>query len=442
MYISTDMADLFTENSEKSLLLTPLSERLRPKVIGDFVGQDHLLSEKGALRKAIDNDSVVSMIFWGPPGTGKTTLANIIANMTGAHFIAMSAVTVGIKEVKAVIEEAKERLYRLKRKTILFLDEIHRFNKAQQDAFLPHLENGTIILIGATTENPSFEVNAALLSRMRVFVLNPLSNKNINEIITRAIPTISPSVTICEEAQTLLAAISDGDARFALNTLEFAASLTGERKTISKEDIEEAVQKKALLYDRTGEEHYNTISALHKSVRGSDPQAALYWLYRMVEGGEDPLYIIRRVIRMAVEDIGLADPSALTLCISAKEAYEMIGKPEGILAIAEAVVYLALAPKSNRLYMAANEATAEIRRSGSLPVPLHIRNASTKLMKELGYSANYKYDHDETDGFSGQEYLPNGIGTRNFYAPNKQGYEAELFKRNEQLRTLKRSKKE
>ncbi|MBL8025670.1 MAG: replication-associated recombination protein A, partial [Fibrobacteres bacterium] len=404
----------------------------------EFSGQEHLLAKESGLRKAIDNDAVTSMIFWGPPGTGKTTLANIIANMTGCRFISMSAVSVGIKDVKAVIEEARERLKYKGRKTILFLDEIHRFNKAQQDAFLPHLENGTIILIGATTENPSFEINAALLSRMRVFVLKALTTEDIRNILKRAVEKNGGGRKIADDALEFLALMSNGDARFALNTIEFALRLSGSsEKEIDKNTIEEAIQKKAIMYDRNGEEHYNIMSALHKSVRGSDPQAALYWFYRMIEGGEDPLYIARRVIRMASEDIGLADPSALTLCMSAKEAYVMLGKPEGILAIAEAVVYLSLAPKSNRLYTASHSVQDEIRKSGPLPVPMHIRNAPTKLMKELGYSDGYKYDHDYKNGYSGQDHLPNEIAKAVYYTPSQYGYENELLKRVEYLKKLK-----
>lgn len=435
------MPDLFDEPLSSQPGLIPLPERLRPETLDDFFGQEHLLGPGSALRKSIENDAITSMIFWGPPGTGKTTLSNIIARMTGSTFISMSAVTVGIKDVKLVIDDARDRRKYYNRKTILFLDEIHRFNKAQQDAFLPHVENGTILLIGATTENPSFEINSALLSRMRVFVLKELSPDNLKKIISRGLEKVERPSALEEEALEFLAQMSAGDARFALNTLDFALSLEPDKAAVlTKKSIEEAIQKKAILYDRNGEEHYNIISAMHKSVRGSDPQAALYYFYRMIEGGEDPLYLARRIIRIASEDIGLADPSALTLCVSAKEAFHMLGRPEGILALAEALVYLALAPKSNRLYLAESAVQAEIRSSGPLPPPLHIRNAPTKLMKELGYSKGYQYDHDQKESFSGQDYFPDGIRMREFYSPGKYGFESELLKRMDYLKKLKETK--
>ncbi|OGK01797.1 MAG: hypothetical protein A2350_02525 [Candidatus Raymondbacteria bacterium RifOxyB12_full_50_8] len=347
----------------------------------------------------------------------------------------------GLKDVKQIVEDAREALKYYQKKTILFLDEIHRFNKAQQDAFLPHVENGTITLIGATTENPSFEINAALLSRMHVFVLKPLEPEQMCGIVSRAFEQEAGKAYVFEnEALDFLARMSAGDARFALNTLETALALAKKGGIVSKPVIEEAMQKKAFLYDHDGEEHFNTISAMHKAVRGSDPQAALYYFYRMLEGGEDPMYLMRRIIRMASEDIGLADPSALTLCISAKEAYHMLGIPEGVLAIAEALVYLALAPKSNAVYLAEKAAKSEIKQSGPLPVPLHIRNAPTGLMKDLGYGNGYKYDHDEEHAFSGQDYFPEGVRKREYYTPGKQGYEAELAKRIEYFKKLREQK--
>ncbi|MFH0920961.1 MAG: replication-associated recombination protein A [Fibrobacterota bacterium] len=437
------MPDLFDAHLDASPeTRPPLAERMRPDTLDEFAGQEHLLGPDGALRRAIEGDVVPSMVFWGPPGTGKTTLAHIIAQMTGSVFMAMSAVSVGIKDVKLVIDDARDRLKMYKRRTILFLDEIHRFNKSQQDAFLPHVENGTLTLIGATTENPSFEINSALLSRMRVFVLRELAPEHIRQIVLRALAKSNgPVNTIDDDALEFISLMSAGDARFALNTLEFACSLAKGQSNLTKKSIEEAMQKKAILYDRAGEEHFNTISALHKSVRGSDPQAALYFFYRMVEGGEDPMYLARRIIRMATEDIGLADPSALTLCISAKDAYHHLGKPEGVLALAEAVVYLALAPKSNRLYTAAKAVQSEIETTGPLPVPNVIRNAPTKLMKELDYGKGYQYDHDEKESFSGQDYFPGGVRNRSYYSPGKYGFEAELTRRMEHLKKLKEEKK-
>jgi putative ATPase len=435
------MADLFDTTEKADRAGVPLAERMRPLSLEDFVGQTHILGPNSALRKSIEDDVLTSMVLWGPPGVGKTTLARIIAKKTGAQFIGMSAVAANLKDVKTVISDARDKIKYYKKRTILFLDEIHRFNKAQQDAFLPHVENGTIILIGATTENPSFEINSALLSRMRLFILNPLAPEEVITIIKRTIALEGQGVyTIDGDAVNFLSAISAGDARFALNTLEVAFSISKHNKVISKKVVEEAIQKKAIRYDKSGEEHYNLISAMHKSVRGSDPQAALYYFYRMIEGGEDPMYLARRIIRIASEDIGLADPSALPLCISAKEAYHLLGIPEGILALAQALVYLALCPKSNRLYMAEKKTLDEIKHTGPLAVPFHIRNAPTRLMKDIGYSKGYRYDHEEADSFSGQDYFPEGIQSKEYYDPGQYGYEIELRKRMEYLKKLRKKK--
>ena len=424
----------------------PLADRMRPRTLKEFVGQEHLLGPGKILRQAIESDHLPSMILWGPPGSGKTTLAMMIASTTGAQFLAFSAVLSGVKEIKEVIEEAdEERRYR-KRKTILFVDEIHRFNKAQQDAFLPHVENGTIILIGATTENPSFEVISPLLSRTKVFTLNPLTEEQIEVILIRGLedekrglgsyPTaIEPKVMrgICRMA--------NGDARIGLNTLEMVVlntppTVEGVRR-IQQKNLEEVLQKKSFLYDKSGEEHYNLISALHKSLRGSDPDAALYWLGRMLEAGEDPLYIARRMIRFASEDVGMADPQALQVAVSAMEAFHFVGLPEGNLALAQAAVYLATAPKSNSLYTAYQGVRKDVRESENMPVPLHIRNAPTSLMEELGYGKEYKYPHDYPDHFIEEEYLPENLRGRTYYHPTEQGFEKEIKKRLENWRRKK-----
>jgi len=427
----------------------PLADRMRPRTIEEFVGQDHLLGEGKVLRQAIQSDQLPSMIFWGPPGSGKTTLAMIIASSTGAKFIAFSAVLSGVKEIKEVIEEAKESWTYEKKRTILFVDEIHRFNKAQQDAFLPHVEKGTIILIGATTENPSFEVISPLLSRTKVFTLRPLTEGEIELILNRAIrdrerglgkypADIEPEVIkgICR--------VANGDARIALNTLEMVVLLTppngkGVRR-IRKMELEEVLQKKAFLYDKSGEEHYNLISAFHKSLRGSDPDGALYWLGRMLEAGEDPLYIARRMIRFASEDIGNADPQALQVAVSAMQAFHFVGLPEGDLALAHAAVYLATAPKSNAIYKAYQEVQRDVRELENLPVPLHIRNPVTSLMKDLGYGKGYKYPHDYPDHFVEEEYLPENLKGKIYYHPTEQGFEKEIKKRLDTWRKKKAGK--
>jgi putative ATPase len=430
---------------------SPLADRMRPKTLEEMVGQEHLLGPGKFLRQAIETDHLPSIIFWGPPGSGKTTLALAIASTTGAQFIGFSAVLSGVKEIKEVIQEAKDEWKYRKRRTILFVDEIHRFNKAQQDAFLPHVEKGTIILIGATTENPSFEVISPLLSRTKVLTLHPLTEGDIEVILSRGLtdkerglgsyPTqIDPEVVkgICR--------IANGDARIALNTLEMVVMTSPPDpkgiRHIQKENLEEVLQRKAFLYDKSGEEHYNLISALHKSLRGSDPDAALYWLGRMLEAGEDPLYIARRMIRFASEDVGMADPQALQVAVSAMEAFHFIGLPEGNLALAQAAIYLATAPKSNALYTAYQGVGRDIRELENMPVPLHIRNAPTSLMRELGYGEDYKYPHDYPDHFVEEEYLPENLKGRIYYRPSEQGFEREIKKRLEYWRKRRNSNKE
>jgi putative ATPase len=424
----------------------PLADRMRPKTLEEFVGQEHLLGPGKILRQAIESDHLPSMILWGPPGSGKTTLAMMIASTTGAQFLAFSAVLSGVKEIKEVIQEADEEWRYRKRKTILFVDEIHRFNKAQQDAFLPHVENGTIVLIGATTENPSFEVISPLLSRSKVFTLNPLTEEQIETILKRGLEDekrgLGPYPTVLEpEVMRGISRMANGDARIGLNTLEMVVLTTppdadGVRR-VQQKDLEEVLQKKSFLYDKSGEEHYNLISALHKSLRGSDPDAALYWLGRMLEAGEDPLYIARRMVRFASEDVGMADPQALQVAVSAMEAFHFVGLPEGCLALAQAAVYLATAPKSNSLYTAYQRVQKDVRESENMPVPLHIRNAPTSLMEELGYGKGYKYPHDYPDHFVAEEYLPENLKGRTYYHPTEQGFEKEIKKRLENWRRKK-----
>jgi putative ATPase len=412
----------------------PLAARLRPRTLDEFVGQAHLLAPGKALRELIEKDELGSLILWGPPGTGKTTLARIIAERTRSTFVQFSAVTEGVARVREIIKEAQTRIDAQGGRTILFCDEIHRFNKAQQDAFLPHVEAGTISLIGATTENPSFEVIGALLSRSRVFVLQPLAASELRLILERALSDEPQGLgtlqlTADADALQILAELADGDARRSLNALEAAATLAGKSGHLTSSLIREALQLRVARYDKAGEQHYNLISALHKAVRGSDPNGALYWLARMLEGGEDPLYIARRLIRMAVEDVGLADPQALPISIAARDAYHMLGSPEGELALAQAAVYLATCAKSNRLYRAFGEAAEAARQTPAEPVPLHIRNAPTTLMKELGYGAEYRYAFDEATHFTAQEYLPDALHGRHFYEPSEFGYEKKIAER-------------
>jgi len=428
--------DLFnqegTGNAKDS---APLAERMRPQKISEYIGQQHLLGEGCLLKRAIEEDKLFSMIFWGPPGSGKTTLARILAVETKSKFISFSAVLSGVKEIRAVIDEARELMERKKIKMILFVDEIHRFNKAQQDAFLPHVESGLITLIGATTENPSFEVIAPLLSRTRVLVLKPFSENDLLAIVESALKDKQKgfgqiSIKIDPDALRYIVLLADGDARSALNNLEAIVSMVQnlhkDKRVISLEFAREALLKKALLYDKDGEEHYNLISALHKSLRGSDPDAALYWLGRMLAAGEDPLYIARRMIRFASEDIGNADPQALIIAVAAQQAFHFIGLPEGELALAQAAVYLATAPKSNSLYVGYGKVKETINTKGYLPVPLHIRNAPTKLMKELDYGKDYKYAHNYADAYVPQEYLPEEIKGQIFYQPRETGFEKTI----------------
>ena len=412
----------------------PLAARMRPRTLDEFVGQEQLVGPNGALRELIERDRVPSLILWGPPGCGKTTLAAILAGRTGARFEPFSAVTEGIPRVRELIAQAAERKRAGGPDTILFVDEIHRFNRAQQDAFLPHVEAGTIVLVGATTENPSFEVVGPLLSRTRVFVLEPLPPPAVEQLLRRALTEPERGLGLLEleadpEALRLLAEAADGDARRALNALETAAELAGAGGRIGREEIERGLQRRFARYDKSGEEHYNQISALHKAVRGSDPDGALYWLARMLEGGENPMYIARRLVRMAIEDVGLADVSALRLAIAARDAYHFLGSPEGELALAEACIYLAVTPKSNRAYEAFGRARQAAAETPAAPVPLHIRNAPTGLMKELGYGAGYEYDHDWDESVAPQAYLPDALSGKRFYRPGDAGTEARIAER-------------
>jgi putative ATPase len=425
----------------------PLAARMRPRTLDEIVGQEHLLAPGRALRLSIERDAPPSMILWGPPGGGKTTLASVIAQTTRAHFVALSAVTAGVADLRRVVDDAAKLLRATGRRTILFIDEIHRFSKSQQDAILPHVERGTVTLIGATTENPSFEVNAALLSRSRVFTLNALSDDDVRTLLQRALSDAERGlggrdIGITDEALGALTTFANGDARAGLNALELAASVTSEAKggtrTITLATVEDALQRRALLYDKGGEEHYNLISALHKSLRGSDPDAALYWLGRMLEAGEDPLYVVRRLIRFASEDVGMADPQALVVCVAAQQAVHFIGMPEGALALAQAVVHLATAPKSNALYTAYGAVQQDVHETRNDPVPLQIRNAPTGLMKDLDYGKGYIYAHDQYAGEPDPEdptrppperpqaYLPERLQSREYYHPTRQGAEASI----------------
>lgn len=442
--------DLFDQGNTGNIKdAAPLAERMRPQTLAEYVGQRHLLEEGCLLKRAIETDKLFSMIFWGPPGSGKTTLARILANETKSKFVSFSAVLSGVKEIRSVIDDARELLERKKQKTILFVDEIHRFNKAQQDAFLPHVESGLITLIGATTENPSFEVIAPLLSRTRVLILKPFTEDELLSIVRNALEDKQKGLGLLglqvdSQALLYIARMADGDARSALNNLEAIASLvqnqSEEQRIISPEFAQQALLKKSLLYDKDGEEHYNLISALHKSLRGSDPDAALYWLGRMIEAGEDPLYIARRMVRFASEDIGNADPQALVIALAAQQAFHFIGLPEGELALAQAAVYLATAPKSNSLYLGYGKVKETIRTKGYLPVPLHIRNAPTKLMKDLGYGKDYKYAHDYDDAYVPQDYLPEEIKGEVFYQPKNIGFEKTILERLNNWRQRKKNK--
>ncbi len=420
----------------------PLAERMRPRSIEEFRGQEHILGQGKLLRRLIESDQVSSLILWGPPGSGKTTLARIIANATRSHFIFFSAILSGVKDLRQIVKEAEEQQAADGRRTILFVDEIHRFNKAQQDAFLPYVEKGLLTLIGATTENPSFEVIAPLLSRGKVLVLKPLRKEDIEQILENALSDDTRGLgglglSMSKEAISFIAEQSEGDARIALNTLETAARIAADG-TIGLDTVREAVQKKPLLYDKGGEEHYNVISAFIKSMRGSDPDGALYWMARMIEAGEDPLFILRRMVILASEDIGNADPRALQVAIAALQGFQLVGMPEGRIIMAQAATYLATAPKSNASYLGIDEALAEVRKSGAQPVPLHIRNAPTKLMKELGYHKGYRYDHDYEGGCSSQEFLPERLQGKRYYRPAGRGYEKYIKERMEFLRDKKK----
>ena len=423
----------------------PLAARLRPQVLEEYVGQSHLLGEGKVLRRLIESDCISSMIFWGPPGVGKTTLARIIANRTKSVFIDFSAVTSGIKEIRTVMQKAEDNR-RFGEKTIVFVDEIHRFNKAQQDAFLPFVEKGSIILIGATTENPSFEVNGALLSRCKVFVLKPLREDELETLLKRALQDPrglgGQKISIEDEFLQMIAAFANGDARAALSTLEMAVlngSVDGDTVTVTKDTLEQCVTRKSLLYDKKGEEHYNIISALHKSMRNSDPNAAVYWLARMLEAGEEPLYVARRIIRFASEDIGLADPKALQIAVAAYQACHFIGMPECTVNLTEAVVYMSMIPKSNALYIAYERAKKDALTQLSEPVPLVIRNAPTSLMKELDYGKGYQYAHDAPDKLTSMQCLPDSLVGREYYRPTDQGLEAKFKSRLEQVKEWKKS---
>jgi putative ATPase len=430
---------------------TPLAERMRPRTLDEVVGQEEILAPGRPLREAIERDLVQSLILWGPPGTGKTTLARVIADLTKAHFVPFSAVLAGIKEIKEVMAVAQDRRRRSGRRTIVFVDEIHRFNKAQQDAFLPRVEAGDIVLIGATTENPSFEVNAALLSRSKVFVLQGLTPADVEVILRRALTDAerglgTTPIDVSDEAIAAIARFANGDARAALNLLEFAAaSAPMDPETCVRQlgmpQLEHSIQRRALLYDKGGEEHYNLISALHKSMRNSDPDAAVYWVARMLEAGEDPLYIARRLVRFASEDVGNADPQALVVAVAAKEATHFIGMPEGNTALSQAAIYLATAPKSNAVYTAYNDAARDAHTQAADPVPLHLRNAPTKLMKQLDYGKGYQYAHSEADAIAAMDCLPESLAGRQYYKPTDRGFEKEIKRRLDGWDEIKRRRR-
>lgn len=422
----------------------PLAERLRPKTLGEFLGQNKIMGPQSLLRKSLENDCVPSMIFWGPPGCGKTTLAHIIKEKSKKRFISISAVSSGVKELKTLIAEAREPDAR-KQGTILFIDEIHRFNKGQQDALLGAVEDGTVTLIGATTENPGFEVNKALLSRCQLILFAPLSEEELKILLETALKNhpnglLRTDISVAPEVADKLVHQSDGDARFLLNQIEWIIGNLGDRKELDLSVLEEIQYKKPLRYDKSGEEHYNLISVFHKSIRGSDPDAALYWLHRMVQGGEDPRFILRRLIRIAMEDIGLADPNALLLATSAREAFDFLGIPEGLIALDELAIYLSLAPKSNSVEIAGMAADQIIERTGMLPVPIAFRNPVTRIGKDLGYGKDYEYDHNSNGAYSGQDHLPKALNGTSIYKPTLYGKEKQLAERLQALNSIKKQK--
>lgn len=429
---------------ENSSTQVPLAERLRPKTLEEFLGQNKIMGSQSLLRKSLENDCVPSMIFWGPPGCGKTTLAHIIKEKSKKRFISISAVSSGVKEVKTLIAEAREPDAR-KQGTILFIDEIHRFNKGQQDALLGAVEDGTVTLIGATTENPGFEVNKALLSRCQLILFAPLSEEDLKILLETALKNhpnglLRTDISVAPEVADKLVHQSDGDARFLLNQIEWIIGNLGDRKELDVSVLEEIQYKKPLRYDKSGEEHYNLISVFHKSIRGSDPDAALYWLHRMIQGGEDPRFILRRLIRIAMEDIGLADPNALLLATSAREAFDFLGVPEGLIALDELAVYLSLAPKSNSIEIAGMAADQIIERTGMLPVPIAFRNPVTRIGKDLGYGKDYEYDHNSNGAYSGQDHLPKALNGTTIYRPTLYGKEKQLAERLQALNTIKKQK--